>query len=137
MVIQFFPDWIDELTGVSHALVEQLDSNPSKNHEEFARLLSGADEEEDVGLWDVLWSDEGGVGKALVYAFTLLFGKARLASDVAGLPSAACRSGVAIAVSPGFLAMFALNATRGVAIKFILPCLVYCSGHSGGPWQTS
>ncbi|MCB1095910.1 MAG: hypothetical protein KDN22_10080 [Verrucomicrobiae bacterium] len=119
-VIHFFPDWADALTGVSHALVDQLDSDPSQSHEEFARLLTGADEADDVGFWDVLWSDEGGIGRALIYAIILLLGKIAFLIMWLGYLLQHVIAAFAIAVSPGFLAMFALNATRGVAVKFVL-----------------
>ena len=123
LVIQFFPDWVDELTSASHSVLQQIDADPTQTHTEFARLITGADEGQDVGFWDVLWSDEGGIGKAFIYAFVLIMGKlawlimwlAYLLQHVIAI--------FAIAVSPGFLAMFALNATRGVAIKFILSLL--------------
>ncbi len=125
IVINLFPDWVDELVQVAHSLLGQLNADPSTSHQEFAQLLTGADEEgaEDIGFWDVLWSDEGGLGKAMIYVFVLLIGKlawlivwiAYLVQHVVAIFS--------IAVSPGFLAMFALGATRGVSIKFILSLL--------------
>ena len=123
IVIQFFPDWVDEVIEVAHAVLEQIGADPTQTHTEFAQLITGADEGQEVGFWDVLWSDEGGIGKAFIYAFVLIMGKlAWLIMWLAYLLQHVIAV-FAIAVSPGFLAMFALNATRGVAIKFLLSLL--------------
>ena len=120
VAITFFPDWIDELNGAAHALLSELEADPSTSHQEFAKLILGEDSEEDIGLVDVLFSEEGGIGKAILYAGIFLV--AKIAWLIVWLAYALQHAVLvfAIALSPGFLAMFSLEGTRGVAAKFVL-----------------
>ena len=120
VVILMFPDWVDELTHVAQLLIRELDVDPSEVHLTFAQLLTGAAQGQDVGFWDVLWADEGGIGKAFIYLSVWLLGKiAWLVVWLAYLLQHIIAV-LAIATSPIMLAMFSINATRGVAVKFLL-----------------
>ena len=120
IVIQVFPDWTDTITRMAHLLITDLDADPAEVHQTFAHLLTGADDNQEVGLWDVLWADRGGIGKSLIYLFAWMTGKiswlvvwfAYLLQHLITILS--------VSASPIMLAMFSLNATRGVAIKYVL-----------------
>ena len=123
IAIRFFPDWVDEIQRAAAGLVDHLGADPSRSHQEFARIVTGATDDRDLDLWDVLWAEEGGVGKAFIYAIVLLVG--RLAWIIVWLAWLLQHIILvfAIALSPVFLAMFSINATRGIAVSFVMSFL--------------
>ena len=122
VVIQVFPDWVDQLQQMFHALVQQLKADPSESHAKFAKLITG-ETDQDLGFWDVLFDDDGGFGKAMIYAAILLVGKvAWLVMWMAyWIQHMLLIYGIALA--PISLSMFMLNATRGIAIRYLLSLL--------------
>ena len=125
VVFNFFPQWVDELQRIVYkGVVEQLGANPAETHQRFAELVTEpVDQDTEVGVWDILFSDNGGLGKVLIFAAIYLLSKlawflmwlAFLVQHILLL--------LGIGVSPLFLSMFMLNATRGIAIRYILSLL--------------
>ena len=125
VVIASFPDWVDEFQMMASSVVTELGADPSDAHTRYAELLVGEDEaaEEETGFWDILWSDNGGIGKALIYAFVLLFGK--IAWLVMWLVYVVQQFVLiyGIATSPIFISMMVFNATRGIAVRYFMSLL--------------
>ena len=71
--IHAFPDWVNQAQSIANGWVDELDADPSQTHQKFSALLSGAEEgDERPGIWDVLWSKDGGLGHAVLYALSLI-----------------------------------------------------------------
>jgi len=124
VVISVFPSWVDQLQVMAHSLVSQLDSSPAESHQRFAELIAEPDVEgEDVGFWDVLWADKGGIGKAIIYGVVFLFGKMALAVMwlVFILQKLILIFGVS--VSPLFISMLSLQTTRSIGVKYLMSLL--------------
>lgn len=122
VVIPFFPDWTNELQLMGHSVVEKLDADPSDSYRKFARLVTSSSEGEDldVGFFDVLWSDEGGIGKALLYVFILIASKVAMAIMWLAFIIQQALILFQIALAPIFLALFMYEGSRGVAVKYLL-----------------
>lgn len=122
VVIFAFPSWVDDLQLLAHSMVRVLDSDPSQSHERFAILIAGPSEVQggDVGFWDVLWSDQGGIGKAVLYAIILFVGQIALAIMWLGFVVQQLAIIFAIAASPIFLAALLLGSTRELGVRFLL-----------------
>jgi len=121
-IIPVFPDWMNDLQMLGHSLVTDLDADPSRSHERFSRLIGGSIEKDDgeVGFWDILWADEGGMGKALLYA--AVFFAAKVASAFMWLAMVAQQIGIlfGVALAPPFIAMFLIESLRGIAVNYLL-----------------
>ncbi len=122
VIFGFFPQWVDQLQRIAYeGVVNQLGASPAETHQRFAELVTEpVDQDTEVGVWDILFSDNGGLGKVIIYAGIYLLSKLAwflmwLAFLVQHLLLL-----LGIAVSPLFLSMFILNATRGIAIRYIL-----------------
>ena len=125
VVLSVFPGWVDGLQLMAHAVITEIDADPSESHQKFARLIAGPMEgdDQDVGFWDVLWADEGGLGKAVLYAVVLLMGKIALAIMWLFFLIQQLVLIFGIAVAPVFLSMLMLGVTRGIAIKYLISLL--------------
>ena len=79
-MIGIFPRLTDMLQDMGHSLVVQIGADPSESHQKFAHLIAGPEAGDEIGFWDILWNSEnGGIGKAILYAFVLVLGKISLA----------------------------------------------------------
>lgn len=119
--IHSFPDWVNQSQAIAHGWVEALEADPSQTHQKFSALLSGAAEgEERPGIWDVLWSNEGGLGHAVLYAIVLL--SANLAMVVMWILAFVQQFMVLLQTSlaPPFLAMFLIGALSSRAWGYLL-----------------
>ena len=128
LAIVFFPDAVDGAQLFFHGLSNELGADPSKTNEEFLSLLVASGDGSggnggDVGFWDILWMDEGGLGMALTYALLSLIGY--IASAVLFIFRLVQQIILifAIVVSPLMLAFFHFEITRGAASKFVLSLL--------------
>ena len=85
-------------------------------------MIGGAVEgdDQDVGFWDILWADEGGLGKAFLYA--AIFLAAKLASAFMWLAHIVQQVLLlfGVAFAPAFLAMFLLSSLIGIAVNYLL-----------------
>ncbi|MGC6458478.1 MAG: hypothetical protein ACON4R_08895 [Akkermansiaceae bacterium] len=119
--IHAFPDWINHVQEMAHGWVAELDANPSATHQRFSALIAGTSEgEEKPGIWDVLWSKEGGLGHAVLYAIVLL--AANLATVVMWIFAFVQQFMVLLqtGLAPPFLAMFLINSLSSRAYGFLL-----------------
>ena len=116
------PDWMDQIQLLSHGLVQELNADPAKSHERFAMLIAGPEtaSADAPGFWDVMFDDQGGIGKAVLYAIVLLMGKVALAVMWIAFVVQQLVLIFSIGISPVFLAMLLLGATREVGVKFLL-----------------
>jgi len=119
--IHSFPDWVNQAQSLAQGWVEELDADPSQTHQKFSALLSGAAKgDERPGIWDVLWSRDGGLGHAVLYAIVLL--AANLAMVVMWILAFVQQFMVLLQVSlaPPFLAMFLIGALSSRAWGYLL-----------------
>ena len=121
LCIHAFPDWVNHVQSMAYGWVEELDADPSATHQRFSALIAGASEgEEKPGIWDVLWSKEGGLGHAVLYAIVLL--AANLATVVMWIFAFVQQFMVLLqtGLAPPFLAMFLISALSSRAFGFVL-----------------
>lgn len=122
IVIHSLPEWINELQIIAYDLIEGMGADPSNSYSRFASLVGGASaqSESEVGFWDVLWGDGGGLGDAMVYAALFLVSK--LAQAIMFLFFIAQQTLVLfqIALAPAFAAMFLLRSLASCATAFFL-----------------
>lgn len=119
--IHAFPDWVNHTQEMAHGWVAELDANPSATHTRFSDLIAGASEgEEKPGIWDVLWSKEGGLGHAVLYAIVLL--AANLATVIMWIFAFVQQFMVLLqtGLAPPFLAMFLISSLSSRAYGFVL-----------------
>lgn len=119
--IHAFPDWVNQLQFMTHGWVEELDADPSQTHQRVAALLSGASEgKKQLGIWDVLWSKDGGLGKAVLFAIVLL--AAHIALVVMWIVAFVQQFMLLLQTSlaPPFLAMFLIGALSSKAWGYLL-----------------
>ena len=121
VAIASFPDWVDQVQAIGYQVIDYLDADPSEAHQRFADVLVGESENgEEAGFWDVLWSDSGGIGKALIFAVVLLVGKVAWLITWLGYLIQQIVLIFGTATAPLFISMLVLNATRGIAIRFFM-----------------
>ena len=122
VVLSVFPNWVDHLQIMLHGLVNQIDANPSESHQLFAELIAGPVEKgvEEAGFWDVLWADDGGLGKEILFAVIWLMGQIALAIMWLFFIVQQLILIFGVATSPVFLAMLALELTKPIGIKFLM-----------------
>ncbi len=122
LVIYQMPDWINQLQVVVFDLSGDMESDPSETHERFARLLLSDENQttEDLSFWNIIWSDDVGMGEAVAYA--LIFLASHLALAVMWLYFILQQALLvyAIALTPIFLSFYMLESLKDVAGKFIL-----------------
>ena len=122
LAISYFPEWGNQVQDMAHAIVEDLDADPSQTHQKFAKIVVGTSEDgsSKTGLWDVLWSKDGGIGHAIFYA--AIFLNSKLALAVMFLFSIVQKLLVLfqIGLAPVFLAMFLIGPLKGVAGQFVM-----------------
>ncbi len=125
VVLGAFPGWIDQLQQITHeGVVKQIGANPSETHQRLAVLITDPiDVNAEVGFWDVLFSDEASLGKVMLYVGVYLLSKLAWGLMWLSYLIQHILLLLGIAVSPLFLSMFMINATRGIAVRFILSLL--------------
>lgn len=120
LAISYYPDWSNQLQSMAYDLIEELDAEPSKVHTQFARLVAGTSEEgkKDAGLWDVVFSKNGGLGHAILYAWLLFL--AKVSSAVMWLFAILQQVLIQfqVGLAPVFLAMFTIPSLRNLAVQF-------------------
>lgn len=122
VVIGIFPRLTDLLQQMAHSLVTDIHADPSESHRQFANLIMGpeADGNSEAGMWDILWADKGGFGKAVLYAVVLMFGKLAFAIMWLATLIQNLIMLLGVAVAPVFLAMITVEFTRGIAGRYFL-----------------
>ncbi len=124
VVISVFPDWIDQLQAMAYSVVDQLDASPAESHRRFAELIVEPDVKgEEVGAWDILWADKGGLGMVILYGLILLFANMALAVMWICFIIQKLVLVFGVSVSPLFISMLALGVTRSIGVKFLLGLL--------------
>lgn len=122
-MIGIFPRLTDMLQDMGHSMVVEIGADPGESHKKFAHLIAGPEtgEGEEVGFWDILWnSDNGGIGKAILYAVVLVLGKVCLAVMWLATLIQNIVMLLGVAIAPVFLAMFSIESTRGIAGRYFL-----------------
>lgn len=121
MVVFALPGWVDQLQLLAHSIVSGLGADPARSHERFALLIAGPETAtaDAPGFWDVLFDDRGGIGKAVLYAIILLIGKIALAVMWLFFVVQQILILVAVGVSPLFVSMLLVGATKEVGVKFL------------------
>lgn len=122
VVIPFFPDWVNEIQLMAHELVQSLDADPSKSYERFALIVANSSEADDpdAGFFDSIWSTFSGWGEALLVALVFLASKLALAIMWVFFIVQQAVVLFQVALGPVFLALFMMESTRGVAVKYLL-----------------
>jgi hypothetical protein len=122
IVIHSLPEWINELQLIAYQLIDGIGADPSDSYLRFASLVGGASAqaESEVGFWDILWGERGGIGDAMVYAALFLISK--LAQAIMFLFFIAQQTLVLfqIALAPAFTAMFLIRSLASTATGFFL-----------------
>ena len=123
LAIGAFPDWGNRIQDTAKLIVEEVGANPSEVHKEFSALIVGTTEGEEnrkVGIWDILWAKEGGIGHAMVYATIFLTGKLSLV--IMFIYSVVQKLLVLfqIGLAPAFIAMLMIGPLKGIGTQFIL-----------------
>lgn len=122
LMIGIFPQVSDLGQDIAYALVEEIGADPSESHQKFANMIAGPEMADgaDAGFWDVLWSSEGGFGKAILYAAVLFMG--RIAYAIMWLAFLIQNFVIllGVAIAPVFLAMLTLESTRSIAGRYFL-----------------
>ena len=120
-LIGVFPQLVDLAQDVNHALVEETGSNPEESSREFARLIAGPEsaDQEGVGFWEILWDDNGGIGKAIYFAVLLLMGKLAMAVMWLAYLVQNFILVIGVAVAPLFLALFTIESLKGIAGRYL------------------
>lgn len=130
VMVGIFPRLTDLGQDIVHSLVTGIGADPSESHQKFAHLIAGPETagEGRVGFFDILWnSDNGGIGKAMLYAVLLLLGKiAYVIMWIAFLVQKLVVL-MGVAVAPVFLAMLTLDSTRSIAGKYFLTLVALIS----------
>jgi type IV secretion system protein TrbL len=122
-LIGIFPRLTDLLQDMGHSLVIEIGADPAESHQKFAHLIAGPETGDggDVGFWDILWnSDNGGIGKAILYAVVLVLAKIAFAITWLATLIQNIVILLGVAVAPVFLAMFSIESTRGIAGRYLL-----------------
>lgn len=123
-MIGIFPRLTDMLQDMGYSLVVEISADPSESHQKFAHLIAGpetGEAVENIGFWDILWnSNNGGIGKAILYAVVLVLGKISLAITWLATLIQNIVMLLGVAVAPVFLAMFSIESTRGIAGRYFL-----------------
>ncbi|MFT6238017.1 MAG: hypothetical protein ACJAQT_000086 [Akkermansiaceae bacterium] len=122
LAISFFPEWGNQIQDMAHAVVQDLDADPSQTHLKFAKIVVGTSEDgsSKTGLWDVLWAKDGGIGQAVFYAAIFLTSK--IALGIMFLFSIVQKLLVLfqIGMAPVFLAMFLIGPLKAQAGQFVM-----------------
>ena len=122
VTLSFIDDWTFELGNlVNEHVIERLDTDPREAHTRFGELIvNPVDDGEDEGWWDKIFDAKAAtatwIGKLLILV------AAKIAWLIVWwayfLHKALVYFGVALA--PIFLPMLMLNATRGIAVRYLL-----------------
>ncbi len=122
IAIAMFSDWINDLQLIAYDLVDDTDADPSRSYQRFASLMGGASAQSDqeVGFWDILWSQKGGLGNAMVYAFMFCISKLSQAVMFLFFVVQQLLVHFQTALAPAFLAMFLIRSLSGAATQFML-----------------
>jgi hypothetical protein len=122
IVLGFVDEWVFFLGNtIQDGVIEELGTDPRETHTRFGEIIANPqDESEDESWYDFIFDAEAAVatalGRLLVY----------LAAKISWLIvwwAYAIQKGFlyfGVALLPLFLPMFLLNATRGIAIRYIL-----------------
>jgi hypothetical protein len=125
IAIASFPEWINGVQEIAHAIVQDLEADPSQTHKKFGKIVVGASEDgsDKTSLWDVLWSKDGGLGHAVLYA--AIFFSSKFALAIMFLFSIVQKLLVLfqIGLAPVFLAMFLISPLKSVAGQFVMKLL--------------
>lgn len=120
VLIPTFPGIVNNLQLAIHEIAQSTGADPSDTASEFAKLVVGETDEEDVGLIDVIFDRNGGLGKALTYLVVLLFSYLALAIQyvIALIQQFLLIFGIAL--SPIFFGMILISATRSIGTTYFL-----------------
>lgn len=122
VMIGIFPRLTDLLQEIGHTVVVSLNADPSESHQQFANFIVGSetDGKAKAGMWDVLLSDDGGFGSAILYAIVLMLGKVAFAIMWIATLMQNLILLFGVAVAPPFLAMAGVESLRGIANRYFL-----------------
>ena len=127
LAISFFPDFADRTQLFFHALGRETGADPTRTNEQFLQLLvasGGVDgKAEDIGFWDLLWTDNGGLGVALIYASLSLMGYIASAAQFLYRIVQQIIVIYAVVVSPLMFSFLHFDATKSAATKFFVTLL--------------
>jgi len=115
-----YGEWTNLLQSTADSIVQEIGADPAKVHERFARMVAetSADEDNKTGFWDVLFSRNGGVGHAVVYAFTFFIAKVAFAIQFLFFTIQQLLIQLQIGLAPVFIAFFLIGPLRTVAVRF-------------------
>jgi hypothetical protein len=122
LTLGFIDQWVFFLGNtVQEGVIAELGTDPRETHTRFGEILANPqDESEDSSWYDFIFDAEAAVATALGHA--LIWAAAKIAWLVVWWAYAIQKAMLyfGVALLPLFLPMFLLNATRGIAIRYIL-----------------
>lgn len=122
LMIEIFPELVNDLQGLAYAFIEHIGASPSTLHQDFAELIlsSSEDAKKPIGFWDVILSRDVGLGEAISYAFVYVGSQCAWAIGYLfqWLQQVLLIYGTAVA--PVFVAFCMLEVMRPVAGKFFM-----------------
>ena len=129
VMISIFPKVTDLCQDIAYLLVTKIGADPSESHQKFANMIAGPEMADgaEVGFWDVLWSSEGGIGKAILYAVVLFLGKMAYAIMWLAFLIQNLVVLLGVAIAPVFWAMLTLESTRSIAGRYFLTLIAAIS----------
>lgn len=122
VALSFVDDWCFQMGNIiNDHVMDGLGSDPRETHTRFGELIADpTEEEEDAPWYETIFNVEAAVAKALAYFFIWI--AAKIAWLIVWwayfIQKALLYFGIAVA--PLFLPLLLLNATRGIAVRYIL-----------------
>lgn len=121
ILIPTFPGIVNDIQLSLNKIAQSAGADPTQNSEEFANLVVGeTGNNKDVGFLDILFDDDGGIGKAISYFLISIGSMLALLIQYVYAIGQQFLLIYAVALSPIFFGMFLLRDTRSIAINYFL-----------------
>ena len=124
VVLNYVDDWTFEVGNlINEHVIGELESDPRETHTRFGEIIAEPEEDADQTWYEEIFNFEASIAKALGYFLIWL------AAKVAWLIvwwAYFIQKGLlyfGLALSPIFLPMLLLNATKGIAVRYIMGLL--------------
>ncbi|MDA0814053.1 MAG: hypothetical protein O3C21_16885 [Verrucomicrobia bacterium] len=121
VVLNYVDDWTFEIGNlINEHVIGELGSDPRETHTRFGELITEPEEDADQSWYEEIFALEASIAKALGYFLIWLAAKVAwlIVWWAYFIQKALLYFGMAL--SPIFLPMFLLNATRGIMVRYVL-----------------
>ncbi|MEZ5325758.1 MAG: hypothetical protein R3F19_11935 [Verrucomicrobiales bacterium] len=121
VVLNYVDDWTFEIGNlINEHVIGELGSDPRETHTRFGELITEPEEDADQSWYEEIFALEASIAKALGYFLIWLAAKVAwlIVWWAYFIQKALLYFGIAL--SPIFLPMFLLNATRGIMVRYVL-----------------